>query len=305
MRNSNGMGGPRFAPSTPSRAPAPGRSAAFGLGFLGLLGLLVPGAGAYPAGMPLSDFGPGQVATSLFYESQGFDVFDKPGQASSILSGGGLALEYAPWTFLQAGLFGGGAEYDVELPEDRRSTTARAFNSGFAPFGGGTLKFMTPRFFGATTRLYLNGNATYFRNETEGISGNLKSGFLYGSGAGLQVQLHPMVNLSLGGLALLLDGSQESANGGSSDFGATYSALTPTARGSLGLDLFLPGKTRSFLSFAFSASSKLEYDDRLGPVESAVSVALGVITDLKPRKRSAAGSVGTDEDEEDEEDEDD
>lgn len=236
-------------------------------------------AAAFPPGAPMSDFGPSQVSLSLFFDHSGQDLFDAG--YPSVLNTAGLSLDYAPWPFVQAGIFGGATEFDVALPEERLSdSSAHSFNTDYSVSGGASLKLATPRFASGTTRLVGFGSATYFDNEDK--PGNRKRGGILEGGATVQCLIGDRLNLVLGGEFFAVLGKQTDARGqDGSDFSLSQpDGVVDFGRGIVGVEWFFKGKNRPFISVAFRPTGSLERHEELGLRGGAISVALGAMATL-------------------------
>jgi hypothetical protein len=236
-------------------------------------------AAAFPPGAPMSDFGPSQVSLSLFFDHSGQDLFEEG--APSVLNTAGLSLDYAPWPFVQAGIFGGATEFDVALPEARLSdTSAHSFNTDYSASGGASLKLATPRFASGTTRLVAFGSAAYFDNQDK--PGNGKRGLIYDGGATVQCLIGDRLNLVLGGEFFAIMGEQKSARGGArTEFSNSQpDGLVDFGRGIVGIEWFFKGKNRPFISVAFRPTGSLDWHDELGLRGGSVSVAFGAMATI-------------------------
>jgi hypothetical protein len=228
----------------------------------------------------MSDFGPSQVSLSLFFDHSGQDLFEEA--APSVLNMAGLSLDYAPWPFVQAGVFGGATEFDVALPLSRLGdTSARAFNTDYSLSGGASLKLATPRFASGTTRLVGFGSVTYYDNQDE--PGNGKQGLVYDGGATVQYLVGDRLNLVLGGEFFAVTGEQKSARGGDvTEFANSQPQKGPIdfARGIVGVEWFFKGRNRPFISVAFRPTGSLDWHDELGLRGGSISVSLGAMATI-------------------------
>jgi hypothetical protein len=244
--------------------------------------LLVPAlaAMASPPGSPMSEFGPSQVGVGIFFDHSGQNVFRE--KAPSVMNQAGLSLSYAPWPYLQYGVFGGGAEFDISAPVARQTgaTAPRSFDGDYSFFGGATAKLATPRVLSNTSRLVAFGAGTYFNNEDK--NKNVKKGMLFNAGGSFQFLIHKRLNLVAGAEFYALDGSQVSSTGGSQPFGLTtgHGGLD-YVRALVGADYFLEGKNHPFISVAFRPSSGLGWNDNLGLRGGSVSICFGAIATLR------------------------
>jgi hypothetical protein len=236
-------------------------------------------AAAFPPGAPMSEFGPSQVSLSLFFDHSGQDLFED--MSPSVMNTTGVSLDYAPWPFVQAGVFGGATEFDVGLPDSRLSdTSAHSFNTDYSIAGGASLKLATPRIAAGTTRLVAFGSASYFDNKDN--PGNEKRGLVYNSGVTVQCMIANQLNLVLGGEFFAMNGEQLSARGGKTE---TFSnsqpdGLVDLGRGIVGVEWFFKGKNRPFISIAFRPTGSLGWSDELGLRGGSISVALGAMATL-------------------------
>ena len=234
---------------------------------------------ASPPGSPMSEFGPSQVGVGLFFDHSGQNVFRE--KAPSVMNEAGMSVDYAPWPYLQYGVFGGGAEFDVSVPASRQTGTAvpRSFDGDYAFFGGGSTKLATPRIFSNTSRVVAFGAGTYFNNEDK--DKNVKKGMLYNAGGTVQVLVNKRLNLVAGAEFYALDGSQQSSTGSSQPFGLTTGdGGLDYVRAIVGFDYFLKGKNHPFISLAFRPSSGLGWNDNLGLRGGSISICLGAIATL-------------------------
>ncbi len=232
----------------------------------------------------MSEFGPGQVAVSVFGDHSGQDLF-KSDLAQSALNTAGISMDYGPWPFLQLGAFVGASEFDVGIPASKKGDAdALAFETDPALAYGGSIKFATPRFLTKTSALIAFGSATRFSAEDNGK--NLKEGMAYSAGAGVQIQFWSALNLVLGGEFYVIDGEQSSrlvttpAPFGNSDL----------YRGLVGVEYFFKGKNRPFISVSFRPTGAMGWNDTYGLENASISIALGSITTL-PGKASPSGLV--------------
>src|SRR3954462_15966772 len=114
------------------------------------LAILIPilaltGAWAFPPGSPMSEFGPQEVAVSLFFDHSGQDLYSEA--APSLMNSTGLSVDYAPWPYIQLGVYAGADEFDVGVPKAWQSDTYKhGFNSDYQLLMGGNAKLATPRF---------------------------------------------------------------------------------------------------------------------------------------------------------------
>lgn len=248
------------------------RSIAFGA-------LLAPSlAFSHPPGAPMSEFGPSQISLACYYDHSGQDVFEDG--YPSILNSTGFSVDYAPWTYVQVGVFGGAAEFDVALPESRlEEADAHSYNTDYKITGGGSLKLATPRFASGTTRAVAFGSAMYLNSEDD--AGNSKKGNLYNAGATIQYLFRDRLNFVLGGEFYALDGEQMSGSGGYRAFGFSRPAgIVDFMRGIVGFEYFFKGANRPFVSVAFRPTGSIGWHDELGLRGGSVSISLGAMTTL-------------------------
>lgn len=243
-------------------------------------------AAAFPPGAPMSDFGPSQVSLSAYFDHSGQDLYEEG--APSVLNSTGLSVDYAPWPFVQAGLFGGASEFDIALPESRlKEDSAFAFNTDYALSAGASLKLATPRFAGGTTRAVAFGSAMFFDNEDE--LGNGRMGMFYNGGATVQYLFRGRLNLVLGAEIFAIVGEQRTARSGGDDpFGVTQAGGTvDLMRGIVGVEYYFKGKNKPFVSVAFRPSGSTERHDDLGLRGASISVSLGAMATLGKMKPDA------------------
>jgi hypothetical protein len=228
----------------------------------------------------MSDFGPNQVSMSLFFDHSGQDLFEE--SAPSMLNTMGLSADYAPWPYLSIGVFGGGAELDVDLPDSRvGDDSAFGFDTDLSLYGGASGKLATPRFAGGTTRLVAHGSAAWFN--AEDANRNVKRGLMCNAGATLQFQAWGRMNFVLGGeFQAILRGEQESPLTTSAQpFGlAAPSGPIDYMRGIIGVEYFFKGKNQPFLSVAVRPTGATNVHDHLGLRNASISVSLGAIATL-------------------------
>jgi hypothetical protein len=243
-------------------------------------------AAAVPPGMPMSDFGPSQVALSAFFDHSGQDLFESG--SPSVMNTTGMSADYAPWQFLQAGLFGGATEFDVALPKERlKDSAAFAFNTDYSFSAGASLKLATPRFASGTTRAVAFGSAMWFDNED--AVGNGKTGLVYDAGLTVQYMIRNRLNLVLGGEFYAIAGDQKSANGGGTQpFSMSQpDGLVDFGRGIVGVEWYFKGKNRPFVGVAFRPTGSLGWDDDLGLRGGSISVTLGAMATLGKKQPEA------------------
>lgn len=249
--------------------------------------LLLPvWAFCFPPGSPMSDFGPAQVSLAAYFDHSGQDLFEDP--APSLLNSTGFSLDYAPWTFLQFGLFGGATEFDVALPKTRLGDSAAvAYNSDYSLSAGGSLKLATPRFASGTTRAVAFGSLAYLDSKDE--PGNAKTGIIYNGGATVQYMLRNSLNFVLGGEYYAVFGDQTSATGNRIEpFGLSESeGIIDHLRGIVGVEYYFKGKNRPFVSIAFRPTGAIDWHDELGLRNASISISLGAMATLGKEKPDA------------------
>lgn len=234
---------------------------------------------AAPPGIPMSDFGPSQVSLGLFLEHSGQDLFLD--RSPSILNTYGLGLEYAPWPLLSIGAFGGVAELDVDVPDERvDDDSALGFNGGLSFSGGGLLKLATPRFASGTTRFVAYGAAAWFGAEDD--FSNRKQGIMTNSGLNVQYQWAGKLNVVLGGeFQAILEGAQENSRGREEPFGMSEpNAQADYVRLLVGLEWYFKGKNKPFVSVAMRPGAYSEWHEHLGLRNASIAVTLGAIATM-------------------------
>jgi hypothetical protein len=243
-----------------------------------LLALFLPMvAEALPPGAPMSEFGPKQLAVSAYFDHNGISLYEE--EHPALFNFAGVGVEYAPWPYIQIGVFGGGAEFDIGVPESRlNDTSAHAFNGAYSMAGGGGLKLATPRIARDQLRLVVYGNASWFSAE-DGAK-NVRTGLYYQAGGSLQWAPVPSLNFILGAEFHALDGEQENSAGASAAFGLAGLTQLEAYRGLVGFEYVFPQKNRPFISVAFRPTGALGWDDQLGVRNASVCFTFGVITDL-------------------------
>ncbi len=230
----------------------------------------------------MGEFGPGQVAVSVFADHSGQDLF-KNDLAGSTLNTGGLSMDYGPWSFLQFGAFIGATQFNVEVPGSKRNQSdVLAFETNPSLAYGGSAKLATPRFFSRTTAMVGYGSATLFSAEDD--ARNVKKGIAYKAGGGVQLQFWPAFNMILGGEFYAIDGEQTSRLVTKP---APYSN-SDQFRGLLGFEVYFPGKNRPFISLAFRPTGAVGWNDDYGLENASISLSLGSITSL-PGKTPSSG----------------
>lgn len=251
-----------------------------------LLLLLPLAALAAPPGSPMSEFGPSQVAVSLFFDHSGQDLFASP--APSMMNSTGLTVEYAPWPYIQLGVFAGADEFDIGVPAGVSDTSVHSFDSDYKLLLGGGGKLATPRFVSNMVRLVAYGNVGWFNNGDD--YGNVRRGFAYTAGGNVQVAVWKGLNFVLGGEFYAIDGEQEGSRGGTAPFGLNaVDGVVDYVRGLAGVEYYFKGKNRPFISVSFRPTSNIGWDDRLGLRGGSVCVSLGAIASL-PGKSKSGGS---------------
>lgn len=228
-----------------------------------------------PPGSPMSEFGPSQVALSVFYDHSGQDVYLDP--APSVLNTTGLSVDYGPWQYLQVGLYGGAAELDIAVPEAKVSdTSAHSFNTNYTVFGGVSGKLATPHFAANMLRGVGYGSLGYVNNSD--ANKNNRMVFVYNAGASIQCLLMTRLNLILGGEFYAFEGTQKNSKVADQPFGV--SAPNGTAdyfRGLIGVEYFFKGKNKPFVSVAFRPTPNIGWNDDLGISNASISISLGAI----------------------------
>jgi hypothetical protein len=228
----------------------------------------------------MSDFGPNQVSMSLFFDHSGQDLFEE--FAPSMLNTMGLSADYAPWPYLSVGVFGGGAELDVDVPDGRvGEDSAFGFNTGLSLYGGASGKLATPRFAGETTRLVAHGSAGWFNAEDD--NRNVKRGLMCNAGATLQFLAWGRLNIVLGGefQAIVLGEQESPLTTAPVPFGMSApSGPVDYMRGVIGVEYFFKGKNQPFLSVAVRPTGATDLHDHLGLRNASISVSLGAIATL-------------------------
>ncbi len=241
------------------------------------LGLFFPIAGfAFPPGNPASAFGPSQVAAGIFFDHSGQDVFEDP--AGSVLNSTGLSLDYAPWQYLQLGVFAGGGEFDIAVPASKKiDTSAHAYNANYNMLAGGSGKLATPRFANGIMRAVGFGSAGYLNSSDD--FGNARTLLIYNAGLSLQFLLMEKLNLILGGEFYALDGQQTNGKTtGKVPFGISIpNKEADYFRGIVGVEYFFKGKNKPFISVAFRPSANTGWDDKLGLKNASISISLGAM----------------------------
>ena len=256
------------------------------------LALLIPATGmCFPPGSPMSDFGPEQVSLAAYFDHSGQELFLD--MSPSVLNSTGFSLDYAPWTYLQMGLFGGLTEFDIGLPESRLSDpTAVAYNSDYTFSAGGSLKLATPRFAAGSTRAVSFGSVTYLDSKDE--PGNARTGLIYNAGATIQYLLMKRVNFVLGGEFYTLVGEQTRASDNRTEpFGTSeVLGLIDYGRGIIGIEYFFSGKNRPFISVAFRPTGNMGWHNELGLRNASISISLGAMASIGKDKQGAREDVG-------------
>lgn len=255
--------------------------------FAALTALMLPAlALGFPPGTPMSDFGPSQVALGMFFDHSGQDLFEE--SAPSVLNTTGVAVEYAPWPYLALGVFGGGAEFDVDVPDSRiGDTSAIGFNTGYSLYGGASAKLATPRFVSGTTRLVLYGSAGYLNAKDD--FKNEKRGILCNAGGSFQFLTLGKLNFVLGGefQAMLLGEQTSSLRKEPEPFGVSAPAgAMDYLRGLVGVEYYFKGKNQPFLSVAFRPTGATNWHDNLGLRNASVSVVLGAIATINSKGKN-------------------
>jgi hypothetical protein len=232
---------------------------------------------ALPPGAPMSDFGPKQFALSASFDHNGLSLFEDA--YPCVFNSVGLGAEYAPWRFIQLGIFVGASEFDIGVPESRlNDATAFAFNSDYNFTGGGTAKLATPRFARESLRLVVYGSAQWM-NAEDGYS-NERSGLYYQAGGSLQWSPITQLTIVLGGEYHTLDGTQKNATGSEGGFGLEGLTAVEYMRGLVGVEYVLPQKNRPFMNISLRPTGNLGWDSQLGVRSASISVTFGVMTDI-------------------------
>ncbi len=230
----------------------------------------------------MSEFGPSQVALGAFFDNSGQDLFEDA--YPSVLNATGLSLDYAPWSFIQMGIFGGGGELDVGVPDNLTSDSSlHAYNSDFNLYGGASGKLATSRFLMNTTRAVGFGSLAYLNSSDE--LGNGRSVLIYNTGATIQLMLWDKINFVLGGEFYAWEGTQKTSATKDVPFG--LSAPSGTAdyiRGIVGVEYFFKGRNRPFVSVAFRPTGNIGWHDDLGLRNASISVSLGAVATLGKSK---------------------
>ncbi len=229
----------------------------------------------------MSEFGPAQVSLGLFFDHSGQDIFEEG--FPSVINSTGLSVDYAPWSFIQLGIFGGAAEFDNALPDALQSDSSKhSYNSDYQMMGGASGKLATPRFAANTTRAVAFGALTFI-NSTDGL-GNGRQGFIYNAGATMQFMLWDKLNLALGGEFYAIDGTQKTALGDTGPFGINApDGIVDYFRGIVGLEYYFSGRNRPFISIAFRPTGSLGWHDQLGLRGASISVTLGAMASVGKR----------------------
>jgi hypothetical protein len=235
----------------------------------------------------MSEFGPSQVAVSLFFDHSGQDLYENP--APSVFNSTGLTADYAPWPYVQIGVFAGADEFDVGVPDAQKSDTSKhSFNSDYQLLMGAEAKLATPRFLSNKVRLVAYGSGAYLNNSDD--PGNVRKGFAYTAGGNVQVAPWKGLNLVLGGEFYAIDGEQVGARDRKTQpFGVSSAAITDYMRGLVGVEYFFKGPNRPFISVSFRPTGAIGWDDQLGLRNGSVCVSLGAIATL-PGKGKDKGS---------------
>jgi len=245
--------------------------------FFSAIALIAGSAVAAPPGSPMTEFGPRQVAVSAFFDHNGLTFYEDP--ATSILNTAGLAVEYAPWRYLQVGAFGGASELDIAVPDRRMNDpNAHSFDGDYSFTGGATAKAATPRLFQDALRLVGYGSGAWF--QVEDAAGNIRRGMYYQGGATLQYAIGRSFNLALGGEYHAVDGEQENTRKEVQPFGLNAATDFDALRGVVGVEYTFPQKNRPFISLSFRPTGSLDWDDRLGLKNGSIAVSFGVIADI-------------------------
>ncbi len=237
----------------------------------------------YPPGSPMSEFGPSQVSVAAFFDHSGQDLFEEA--YPSLLNTTGLSLDYAPWPYIQMGIFGGGGELDAVVPDKLLSDTTRHnYLTDYGLYGGGSAKLATPRFLSNTTRFVSYGSAGYLKSSD--ASGNIKTPIIYNGGVSIQFMVMEKLNFVVGGEYYAWDGEQKSATGQvSENLGISKpGGDTDYLRGLVGVEYFFKGKSRPFISVAFRPNAKIGWKNNMGLQNGSISISLGAMTNLGKTK---------------------
>jgi hypothetical protein len=251
-----------------------------------VLSVLIPALGfAFPPGSPMSEFGPSQISLGAFFDHSGQDLFEDG--YPSVLNSTGLSLDYAPWTFVQMGVFGGGGELDIGIPDGKLSdSSVHAYNTDYNVYGGASGKLATPRFGANTTRAVAFGSAAYL-NSSDAF-GNSKMVLIYNAGATAQFIFWNKLNFVVGAEFYAWEGEQKSARGKIEPFGVSASTgIGDYFRGIVGVEYFFKGANRPFISIAVRPTGNLGWNDDLGLRNASISVSLGAMTSLGKAKVEA------------------
>jgi hypothetical protein len=236
---------------------------------------------ATPPGSPLSELKGRQLSLGVFYDYSGQQLFQEGNP--SVLHTMGAALELGLVPFVNVGIFGGGDLLNIDVPPGAAPSggvTPRAFNSGFAPYGGLSAKLATPRFLQATTRFVAYGDAAFLRAKDD--YNNERQGLFYNTGLTLQAEFDHRLNLVLGAEFYAIDGTQKN-RGSSAETPMGLNApdgLVDYFRGVVGFEYFFKGPNRPFISVAFRPTGSLKYQDGIGLQGASISVTLGAITNF-------------------------
>ncbi len=237
----------------------------------------------YPPGSPMSEFGPSQVSVAAFFDHSGQDLFVEG--YPSLLNTTGLSLDYAPWPYIQMGIFGGGGELDAVVPVNLLSdTTKHDYLTDYGLYGGASVKLATPRFLSNTTRLVSYGSAGYLKSSD--ALGNSKTPIIYNGGVSIQFMVMEKLNFVVGGEYYAWDGEQKSATGQvSKNLGISKpGGDTDYLRGLVGVEYFFKGKSRPFISVAFRPNAKIGWRNNMGLQNGSISISLGAMTNLGKTK---------------------
>ncbi len=250
---------------------------------IAVVALILPALGfCFPPGSPMSEFGPSQVSLGAFFDHSGQDLYEEA--YPSVLNTTGLSLDYGPWSFIQLGVFGGGGELDVAVPDSKAADTSlHAYNTDYSLYGGGSAKLATPRFASNTTRLVAFGSAAYLMSSD--ALGNSKTPIIYNAGASVQFMLWDKLNFVLGGEFYAWDGTQKSAKDVEMPFGLNApTGVMDYMRGLVGVEYFFQGKNRPFISVSFRPTGNIGWHDELGLRNGSIAISLGAMATLGKNK---------------------
>ncbi len=248
--------------------------------YITALAFFLPALGfGFPPGSPMSEFGPSQVSLGVFYDHSGQDLYLD--NYPSILNSTGFSLDYAPWSLIQVGVFGGGGELDVAVPDPSvADTSIHSFNTDYSPYGGASGKLSTPRFAYNTTRAVAFGSAAFLKSSD--VNGNSRQAAIYNAGLSIQIMIWDKLNLAIGGEFYAWDGTQTKKGTSLSEpFGLSeINGVVDHLRGVIGVEYFFKGKNRPFISIAFRPTGNIGWHDNLGLRNASISISLGAMASL-------------------------